>query len=154
MKITTSAAVAAPRDRVFEALNDHDVLRRSIPGCDEFTDIDADSFSVQLKLGGAGVKGMYAGTVVRQDVRPPDSFTLAFDGKGKTGFARGTAAVSIFEEGAASIVKCESNVQLGGAVAAAGSRLIGAAARKLTQDFFRRLAADIGAPPPPHISET
>ena len=146
MKITTSAAVAAPRDRVFEALNDREVLRRSIPGCEELTDIDADAFSVQLKLGIAEVKGTYAGTVVRQEVRPPASFTLAFDGKGKRGFGRGTAAVHIVEEGSASVVECQADVQIGGAVAAVGSRLIGAVARKLTHDFFRRLAEEIGAP--------
>jgi uncharacterized protein len=147
VKITTSATVAAPRERVFAALNDREILRRCIPGCEELTEIDADSFSVQLRLGVAGIKGTYAGTAVRQDVRPPGSLTLAFDGKGKAGFVRGTAAVHLAPDAAGCIVDCEADLQIGGAVAAVGSRLLGAAARKITQDFFRQLAEEIGARP-------
>jgi len=57
MKIITSAAVAAPREQVYAALNDRNVLRRTIPGCLELTDVDADTFVVKLSLGVAGIKG-------------------------------------------------------------------------------------------------
>jgi len=147
VKITTSAAVAAPREHVFSALNDRGVLRRCIPGCEELTDVDEETFAVKLKLGVAGIKGKYAGTATRQDLLPPESFTFALDGKGKTGFVRGTAAVRIETQGEASRIDCEADVQIGGAIAAVGSRLIGAVARKLTRDFFRELADAIGAPP-------
>jgi carbon monoxide dehydrogenase subunit G len=147
VKITNSVTVAAPRERVFAALNDRDILRRCIPGCEELTEIDADSFSVQLRLGVAGIKGTYAGTAVRQALRPPESFTLALDGKGKAGFVRGTASVRLVPDAAGCVVDCDADVQIGGAVAAVGSRLIGAAARKITQDFFRQLAEEIGARP-------
>ena len=147
MKITTSAAVAASRDQVFTALNDRDVLRRCIPGCEELTDVDQETFAVQLKLGVAGIKGKYAGTATQQDLQPPESFTFVLDGKGKTGFVRGTAAVRIVTEAGMSRVDCEADVQIGGAIAAVGSRLIGAVARKLTKDFFRQFAATIGAQP-------
>lgn len=147
MKINASAAVDAPREQVFAALNDRDVLRRCIPGCEELTHVDDDTFTVRLKLGVAGIKGQYAGTARRQDLQPPESFTFALDGKGKTGFVRGTAAVRIANDEGASRVDCEADVQIGGAIAAVGSRLIGAAARKLTRDFFRQLAEEIGAPP-------
>lgn len=146
MKITTSAAVAAPREHVFSALNDRSVLRRCIPGCEEITDVDEETFAVTLKLGVAGIKGKYAGTATRRDVRPPESFTFVLDGKGKTGFVCGTAAVRIETQGELSRVDCEADVQIGGAIAAVGSRLIGAVARKLTRDFFRDLAVAIGAP--------
>lgn len=149
MKITNSATVAASRERVFAALNDREILRRCIPGCEELTEIDADSFSVQLRLGVAGIKGTYAGTAVRHDFRPPESFTLAFDGKGKAGFVRGTAAVRLGPDAAGCVVDCDADLQIGGAVAAVGSRLIAAAARKITQDFFRQLAEAIGARPEP-----
>jgi carbon monoxide dehydrogenase subunit G len=147
VKISASATVTAPRERVFAALNDREVLRRCIPGCEDLSEIDADSFFLQLRLGVAGIKGSYAGTAVRRDIRPPESFTLAFDGKGMAGFARGTAAVRLLEDASGSLVECDADVQIGGAVAAVGSRLIGAAARKITQDFFRQLAAEIGARP-------
>lgn len=147
MKINTSAAVSASREEVFTALNNRDVLRRCIPGCEELTDVDTETFAVKLKLGVAGIKGKYAGTATRQELQPPESFTFALDGKGKTGFVRGTAAVRIATEDKLSRVDCEADVQIGGAIAAVGSRLIGAVARKLTRDFFRELAGAIGAPP-------
>lgn len=146
MKIITSAAVAAPREHVFSALNDRGVLRRCIPGCEELTDVDEETFAVQLKLGVAGIKGKYAGTATRQHLLPPESFTFALDGKGKAGFVRGTAAVRIVTDAGVSRVDCEADVQIGGPIAAVGSRLIGAVARKLTRDFFRDLAGVIGAP--------
>ena len=147
MKISTSAAVAASREHIFSALNDRGVLRRCIPGCEELTEVDDETFAVTLKLGVAGIKGTYAGTATRRDIQPPDSFTFALDGKGKTGFVRGTAAVRIATEAGVSRVDCEADVQIGGAIAAVGSRLIGAVARKLTRDFFREFADAIGAPP-------
>jgi carbon monoxide dehydrogenase subunit G len=153
VKITTSAAVAASREQVYTALNDRGVLRRTIPGCQELTDVDADTFAVKLKLGVAGIKGKYEGTATRRDLQPPEFITLVLNGKGKTGFVLGTAAVQIVEEEGLSRVSCEADVQIGGAIAAVGSRLIGAVARKLTKDFFRNLAEEIGVAPEPADEE-
>jgi uncharacterized protein len=145
MKFSTSALVGAPREEVFEALNDRRVLRQCIPGCEELTDVDGNTFSVVLKLGVGGIKGTYTGTATRTVNQPPDSFTLVLDGKGKVGFVRGTAAIRLSDEAASSRVDCEADVLVGGAIAAVGSRLIAAAARKLTGDFFKEFAAVIGA---------
>ena len=147
MKISAAAAVMAPRERLFEALNNPDVLRRCIPGCEELTAEGSDTYRVRLKLGVAGLTGQYVGKVTYQNLQPPESFTLAFDGKGKTGFVLGTAAVSIADDQGTARVDCEADVQVGGAIAAVGSRLMVALARKLTQDFFRRVAGEIGADP-------
>lgn len=147
MKISAAAAVVAPRERLFEALNNPDVLRRCIPGCEELTAEGGDTYRVRLKLGVAGLTGQYVGTVTYQNLQPPETFTLAFDGKGQTGFVRGTAAVRIADDQGTARVDCEADVQVGGAIAAVGSRLMVALARKLTQDFFRRVAGEIGADP-------
>lgn len=147
MKISAAAAVVAPRERLFEALNNRDVLRRCIPGCEELTEEGSDTYLVRVKLGIAGLTGQYIGKVTYQHVQPPESFTLAFDGKGKTGFVRGTAAVRIADDAGTARVECDADVQVGGAIAAVGSRLMVAVARKLTQDFFRRVAGEIGADP-------
>ncbi len=127
MKISAAAAVVAPRERLFEALNNPDVLRRCIPGCEELTAEGSDTYRVRLKLGVAGLTGQYAGKVTYQNLQPPESFTLAFDGKGKTGFVRGIAAVSIADDQGTARVDCEADVQVGGAIAAVGSRLMVAA---------------------------
>jgi carbon monoxide dehydrogenase subunit G len=146
VKVSTSALVAAAREKVFTAVNDPEVLRRSIPGCEELTVIDAESFDVRVSLGLAGIKGRYTARVSRRDLHPPEWYGLVFDGKGKTGFVRGSALIRLAEEGDHSQVDCEADVQIGGAIAAVGSRLLEAAARKLTRDFFRRLGAEIGVP--------
>ena len=140
MKISAAAAVVAPRERLFEALNNRDVLRRCIPGCEELTEEGSDAYRVRVKLGIAGLTGRYVGTVTYRHLQPPESFTLAFDGKGKTGFVRGIAAVRIADDHGTARVECDADVQVGGAIAAVGSRLMVAVARKLTQDFFRRVA--------------
>jgi len=147
MKVVAAAAVVAPRQRLFDALNDRGVLRRCIPGCEELTEEGTAAYRVRLKLGIAGLTGRYAGTATHQDVHTPESFTIAFDGKGKTGFVHGTASVSITDDEGIARVACEADVQVGGAIAAVGSRLMVAVARKLTRDFFRRVAAEIGADP-------
>jgi carbon monoxide dehydrogenase subunit G len=132
---------------VFAALNDPEVLRSCIPGCEELKDIGNETFAATLKLGLAGIKGTYTGSVSRRDLNPPESFTLVFDGKGAAGFVRGSASIRIVEDGAGSVVHSEADVQVGGAVAAVGSRLLTAAGQKLSQDFFNRLAGAIGARP-------
>lgn len=147
MKVLAAAAVTAPRERLFDALNDRGVLRRCIPGCEELTEESNAAYRVRLKLGIAGLSGQYAGIATHQEVRTPESFTIVFDGKGKTGFVRGTASVSIVDDKGVARVACEADVQVGGAIAAVGSRLMVAVARKLTRDFFRRVAAEIGADP-------
>jgi carbon monoxide dehydrogenase subunit G len=147
MKISAAARVAAPRERVFEALNDPVVLRHCIPGCEELTEDETGAYQVRLKLGIAGLKGQYVGTATPENLEPPRSFTLAFDGKGKTGFVRGSAAIEIVDDEGTARIECEADVQAGGAIAAVGSRLMVAVARKLTRDFFRQLATEIGAAP-------
>jgi carbon monoxide dehydrogenase subunit G len=134
---------------VFSALNDRVILRRTIPGCEELTDVDENTFAVLLKVGVAGIKGKYEGSATRSDVKAPESLTLSLDGKGKTGFVRGTAAVTIVENEGMARVDCQADVQIGGAIAAVGSRLIGAVAQKLTRDFFQKLAEEIGVAPEP-----
>jgi carbon monoxide dehydrogenase subunit G len=98
-----------------------------------------------LKIGVAGLKGTYTGRAEIRERRPPDSLTLAFDGKGGPGFIRGSAAITLTDEGASTRVTCEADVQVGGVIAAVGSRLIEATARKLTDDFFRQLTDTIAA---------
>lgn len=141
MKIALSSVVAAPSEAVFAALVDPEVLKECIPGCEELTAVNQDRYEARLKIGVAGLKGTYAGRAEIRDRRSPDSLTLAFDGKGSPGFVRGTAAIRLLPDAAGTRVECDADVQVGGVIAAVGSRLIEAAARKLADDFFRRLSA-------------
>jgi len=143
LKLTAGAVLAAPRDRVFAALVDPEVLRRCIPGCEELTVVSENVYRARLKIGLAGLNGTYEGTVSLRERVPPQSFTLTVEGKGGPGFARGTAVMRLEEKGADTSVACEADVRVGGVIAAVGSRLVEAAARKLADDFFRRLAVEI-----------
>ncbi len=136
------------RERVFAALVDPDVLRRTIPGCEELTAAGEDVYEARLKIGVAGLKGSYSGKAELRDKHPPETFTLTFDGKGGPGFVRGVAAIRLSAEPAGTRVTCDAAVQVGGLIAAVGSRLVEATARKLAGDFFRQLALEIDAPAP------
>jgi carbon monoxide dehydrogenase subunit G len=144
MKLTTSSVVPAPRDRVFAALTDPDLLRRVIPGCETLTATGPDVYEATLKIGIAAMKGTYKGHAAITDKRPPEALTLTFEGKGAPGFVRGTAAIALAEDGAGTRVSSEADVQVGGLIAAVGSRLVEAASRKLAEDFFGQLSRELG----------
>jgi len=143
MTLTTSSIVSAPRDRVFAALVDPETLRRAIPGCESLTATGPDTYEAKLKIGVAGMNGVYTGRAEVRDKHPPDSLTLAFDGKGGPGFVRGTAAVSLADEDGATRITSKADVQVGGLIAAVGSRIVEAASRKLSDEFFSRLNREL-----------
>ena len=145
MKVSSSFVLSPAREQVFAALVDPELLRRCIPGCEELTTIGEDVFRARLKIGAAGLKGTYTGKAELRDKHRPESLTLAFDGKGGPGFVRGAAAIHLSIEPAGTRVTCDAEVQVGGLIAAVGSRLIDATARKLSDDFFQRLAREIEA---------
>jgi len=145
MKLTISQIIPAPRARVFSALTDPAILQRAIPGCESLTPIGVDTYEATLKVGLAGIKGTYTGKAAIADKHPPDSLTLTFEGKGAPGFVRGSSAITLAEHDASTRVEAVADVQVGGLIAAIGSRLVEAAARKLADDFFRQLSQQLTA---------
>jgi carbon monoxide dehydrogenase subunit G len=143
MKITTAATLDAPPETVFGALLNPAILQRAIPGCESLVPTAEDEYKATLKIGVAGLNGTYSGSARLRDKRPPESVQIGFEGKGGPGFVRGTALVRLQPEGSGTHVSSEADVQVGGVIAAVGSRLVAAAARKLSDDFFVRLAAEI-----------
>src|SRR6266540_2291399 len=143
MKLTLSHRVAADRVRVFAALVDPDVLRLCIPGCDTLAPAGPDEYAATLKVGVAGLKGTYSGTAAVRDKQPPDSLIISFEVKGSPGFVRGSAVMRLSIERDDTRVDTEADVQVGGLIAAVGSRLVEAAAKKLCDDFFRQLSIEL-----------
>jgi hypothetical protein len=143
MKLILTSLVPADRARVFAALVDPAVLQRCIPGCESLTTTGPDAYAATLKIGVAGMKGTYSGKAAIRDRQPPDSLTLSFEGKGGPGFVRGSAAIVLSADGDATRIACEADVQVGGLIAAVGSRLVDAAAKKLADDFFRALSTTL-----------
>ena len=130
---------------MFDALVDPAVMQRCIPGCESMVACGADTYDATLKIGVAGLKGTYTGRTTIANRQRPDSMTIGVEGKGGPGFVRGTAAITLATANDGTRIDCEADVQVGGLIAAVGSRLVDAAARKLAADFFDALARELGA---------
>ena len=145
MKLSLVHTIVADRDRVFDALVDPAIMQRCIPGCESMVASGPDTYDATLKIGIAGLKGTYTGRTTIGNRQRPESITIGVDGKGGPGFVRATAAVGLTSADRGTRIACDADVQVGGLIAAVGSRLIDAAARKLAADFFDALARELGA---------
>ena|SRR5687768_615618 len=134
--------IPAARDAVFTALQNPDVLRRCIEGCEQLTETEPGVYDAQLRLGLGAIRGRYTGRARVRDARPPEAFTLAVEGKGPGGHVRGDARLVLTESNGDTTIACQATGDVAGALAAVGSRLIQAAAARLMERFFSTLAAE------------
>jgi len=139
MEMKGEYRIPATKAQVWAALNDPEVLKACIPGC-ESLEKGADNrmtATVRAKVG--PVSARFAGEVTLEDLDPPNSYTIRGEGKGgAAGFARGEARVSLAEDGAETVLGYTVNANVGGKLAQIGSRLIDATAKKMADDFFGR----------------
>jgi carbon monoxide dehydrogenase subunit G len=159
MEMTGEQRIPAPRAKVWAALNNPDILKQSIPGCDDMQKISDTEFHARVTLRVGPVKASFLGKVTLSDIDPPNSYTLTGEGQGGVaGFGKGGARVTLQDDGEGTLLRYTSSAQVGGKLAQIGSRLIDAAARKMADDFFSRfnqvVAAEVAAPaavatPPP-----
>ena len=145
MKLSATYTFKPAPDKVFAALVDPSVLQKCIDGCEKMEKTGQDSYDAHLKIGVAGIKGTYVGKVRIAEQNPPSSFTLNVEGKGTPGWVKGTAKIQISPKDEGSELQCESEGQVGGLVAAVGSRLVEAAAKKMLDEFFRKLGQQLNA---------
>lgn len=138
MELQDEITINAPKDRVYAALNDPEILRQCIPGCEELikhsdTDLEA---KVVLKVG--PVKAKFSGTVELDTTGAPDAFSLTGQGNGgAAGHAKGGADVTLVADGPhTTILTYDAKAQIGGKLAQLGSRLIQSTAKKLAGKFF------------------
>ncbi|TSD89029.1 carbon monoxide dehydrogenase subunit G [Mycobacterium sp. KBS0706] len=144
MEMTGEHRIAAPRSVVWEGLNDPEVLRRSIPGCDtlEKTSPTEMTATVTAKVG--PVKASFGGQVTLSNLNPPESYTISGEGKGgAAGFAKGGADVKLVEDGDGTLLQYAVKANIGGKLAQLGARLIDGTAKKMADDFFTRFAAEM-----------
>ena len=145
MDITGSFTFDAPPDRVWALLMDPAVLASCIPGCDRFEPDGPDRYAVTLTVGLAAITGTYHGTVVLTDMVPQTSYGLVVEGQGRPGFVKGSAAIVLRADGAATIVDVTATVQTGGPIARLGQRLIGGVAKMMLDRFFECLKSKLTA---------
>ena len=147
MDMTGEYRIEAPRERVWQALNDPEVLKQCIPGCEELTKDGDDGFSAKVKAKVGPVSAKFSGKVTLSDIVPPESYTISGEGQGgAAGFAKGGAKVRLAEDGGATQLSYEVNAQVGGKLAQIGSRLIDGTAKKLAGQFFESFANTVGQP--------
>lgn len=141
MKITADYKINAPRETLYAALTDPQRFQPCLPGCERLEASGENVYEGLLKIGLPGLKGAYAGRAALSELNPPESFVMTVEGKGGPGFVRGRATIRLAESEAGTLLHCEADAQVGGVLAAVGSRLIQAAAKKMMDDFFRCLEA-------------
>ncbi len=139
--------IAAPIQKVWEALNDPTVLQESIPGCQnlEMKSPTEMAATVVLKIG--PIKATFQGEVTLNNLNPPHSYTIQGEGKGGiAGFAKGGADVTLSEDGPdATVLKYAAKAEVGGKIAQLGSRLIESTSKKLAAQFFSTFGQKVGA---------
>ena len=139
MEMQGSRALAVTQEQAWSALNDADVLKASIPGCDKVESTGNNQFVVAVVVKVGPVAAKFAGKITLTDVKPPDSYTLGFDGQGgAAGFGKGQAQVQLMPQGTGCELSYSVRAQVGGKIAQMGQRLIDGVARSMAEDFFRR----------------
>ncbi len=137
MNMSGEERIAADRDAVWRGLNDPDILKRCIPGCQSLELISPTELAAVVKIKIGPVSASFNGTVVLSNLNPPASYTISGEGKGGiAGFAKGGADVTLLDEGAETVLRYDVKAEIGGKLAQLGSRLVDSTARKLAQQFF------------------
>jgi len=145
MELTESYKLPVSQQRAWEALNDTEILRASIPGCES---IDADgenAYALSMSASVGPVKARFKGRMLLTDIDAPHTYTIVFEGQGgAAGFGKGNAQVTLEPDGDdATTLSYTASAQVGGKLAQIGSRLVDGAARKIAGEFFKRFSAQL-----------
>jgi carbon monoxide dehydrogenase subunit G len=150
MEMNGERRIPAPRQRVWDALNDPEMLKAAIPGCESVTKTADDAFEakVSIKIGPMAAK--FGGKVKLENIQAPASYTISGEGNGgPMGFAKGGADIALEEAGPnETLLKFTVKAQVGGKMAQLGARLIDATAKQMSDQFFDRFAAAVMAAEP------
>ncbi|MBV0912001.1 CoxG family protein [Anianabacter salinae] len=142
MQLTDQRKIDAPRQTVWEAILDPDVLKACIPGCQEMTGSAEEGFEAVVVQKVGPVKATFKGQVRLEDMTAPSEVTLSGDGKGgAAGFAKGSAKVTLTEDGEGTMLTYDVDARVGGKLAQLGSRIIDGFAKKMADQFFERFQA-------------
>ncbi len=147
MDMSGEYRIAAPREAVWQALNDPEVLRVCIPGCEELTQASETEMTAVVVQKIGPVKARFEGAVQLSNVIAPASYTISGEGKGgAAGFAKGGADVALDEVEDGTLLRYEVHAAVGGKLARLGSRLIDSTAKKLANQFFENFHNHVSAP--------
>jgi carbon monoxide dehydrogenase subunit G len=146
MDMQGSRRLAVTQQQAWDALNDREVLKACIPGCDKVEATGENQYAIGMAVKIGPVSARFAGKILLTDVLPPNSYTLNFEGQGgAAGFGRGAAQVHLAPpaEGAGCELTYTAHAQVGGKIAQVGQRLVDGVAKAMAEDFFKRFEAEM-----------
>ena len=147
MEMKGEYRITATREKVWEALNDPEILKQCIAGCEELEKTSDTEFSARVHTRIGPVSAKFTGKVELSEIDPPNGYRISGEGQGGVaGFAQGGAGVKLTEDGGETVLNYEANATVGGKLAQIGSRLIDATARKMANEFFGKFAEAVGGP--------
>jgi carbon monoxide dehydrogenase subunit G len=147
MQMTGEYLISAPREVVWRALNDPEILRQSIPGCESLEKLSDTELTAKVSIAIGPVKARFTGKVTLSDLDPPNGYTISGEGQGGVaGFGKGKAAVKLIDKDGGTLLTYTAEAQVGGKLAQLGARLIDSTAKKLADEFFSRFALAVAPP--------
>lgn len=150
MDMSGEYRIPASREQVWEALNDPDVLKAAIPGCQSLEKTSDTEMTAKVVSKIGPVKATFNGSVTLSDLDPPNGYRIAGEGKGGVaGFAKGGADVKLAEDGDGTVLTYTAHAKVGGKLAQLGSRLLDSTAKKMADEFFANFTAHFTAEPEP-----
>ncbi len=139
--------LAAPRETVWQKLNDPAVLKACIPGCEELEQTEDGGFRATAKVKVGPVSARFKGRVMLSDLDPPNGYKISGEGEGGVaGFAKGGAVVALADRDGGTLLTYNVDAQIGGKLAQLGQRLINGTAKKLADEFFAKFADAVQGP--------
>ena len=145
MKLVGIYKLNVKKEIVWNALNDPEILKKCIPGCDSFIKEDDNSFNASATNQIGPMNATFSGIIKLSNIKENESYTLSGEGQSSVGFANGSANVKLTEKNSETILSYEVKIDVGGKIAQLGSRLIDGVAKKMSDYFFGRFA-DIVSP--------
>ncbi len=148
MNMSGEYQIAAPRETVWVKLNDPEVLKACIPGCEQLEKVSDTEFQAVVVTKIGPVKAKFKGKVRLSDIDPPNSYKISGEGDGGVaGFAKGGATVALVPTDGGTLLTYTVEAQIGGKLAQLGQRLVNGVAKKTADDFFQKFAAAVAPPP-------
>lgn len=149
MEMKDEIRIRASKAQVYAALNDPNILKASIPGCETLEQTSDDELEAKVVLKVGPVKATFGGKVRLDRSGAPDSFSLVGEGSGGVaGFAKGGADVELVDDGDETVLRYAAKAEIGGKIAMLGSRLINSTAQKLAEQFFTNFSAQLNGEAP------
>jgi uncharacterized protein len=143
LKITGSYTIDAPRDQVWFALNDMEILARIVPGCERLVQTGENEYEGTVKIGIQSIKGSYSGKIRLEDIQAPHHYKLVASGRSSNGVVDGSGTVDLVEQDGKTVLTYGGDAQIGGTLASVGQRLIEGASKQMINQSLKALVEQI-----------